>query len=69
MYLFLENDKLLGMRRFSRIYASTREDSIQGAVRSIVKQADAVLSGVQDDDWTFVLLEWDGASGTEQRSA
>ena len=59
--LALPNGRLLGMRRFSMICERTRTVPVPDAVRQIVEAADVLReNGVQDDDWTFALVEWKG---------
>lgn len=54
----MDNGRLLGMRRFSRMFAATRGMPLDQATAQMVTEADTVRSGrPQDDDWTFALFE------------
>jgi ligand-binding sensor domain-containing protein/serine phosphatase RsbU (regulator of sigma subunit) len=55
----ISEDRLLGMRRFSKMYEQTREFGLEEALSTIVSAADRLRGGqVQDDDWTLVVVEW-----------
>ncbi len=63
--LNLPNDKMLGMRGFTRILEKSREQDLIGAVEQIISEADALRGEqTQDDDWTFAILEWNGGAAT-----
>ena len=56
------NGRLLGMRRFSKLFAQTAEMPLAQAADSLVFAADEVRgTNPQDDDWTFVMVERLGA--------
>jgi serine/threonine protein phosphatase PrpC len=57
----MANQQLLGPRGVSNFYMQTREQDVPSALRELIRKVDAVRYGVQDDDWTAVLVEW-GAS-------
>ena len=55
----LENDRLLGIRRFARMFEQTKEQRLEDAARTIVDSADRLRGErTQDDDWTLVFIEW-----------
>ena len=49
--------RMLGLRKFARIFASTQGAPAAEATTRMVAEADSLRSGPQDDDWTFALLE------------
>jgi serine phosphatase RsbU (regulator of sigma subunit) len=54
----LPNGRQIGLRRFARMFESTRSVGLGQAAQQIVGEADALHAGiVQEDDWTFALLE------------
>jgi serine phosphatase RsbU (regulator of sigma subunit)/sugar lactone lactonase YvrE len=54
----LPNGRQIGLRRFARMLESTRAVGLGQAAQQIVSEADALHAGIlQEDDWTFALLE------------
>ncbi len=55
----ISDGRLLGMRRFSRMFEQTRELGLEEGMATIVSAADRLRGdNPQDDDWTLVAIEW-----------
>lgn len=55
----ISEGRLLGMRRFAKLFADTPEMGAQQAIAHIVNEADRLRGNTpQDDDWTLVIIEW-----------
>ena len=57
----MEGGRAIGIRRCQRILANTKGLSIEEATQSIVSEVDQLRFGEQEDDMTFVLLDWKGS--------
>jgi ligand-binding sensor domain-containing protein/serine phosphatase RsbU (regulator of sigma subunit) len=59
----LPDGNIVGLRRFAQLYEQTRQSSPSEAAATLVHHAEQLRAGrLQQDDWTFALLEWTGAS-------
>jgi serine phosphatase RsbU (regulator of sigma subunit) len=48
-----------GLRRFSRLFESTRAMPVDVAANSMISNVDELHGGQkQEDDWTLVIIEW-----------
>ena len=57
----MPNGRQIGMRRFASLFADSHADAVPLATRKIVQTAEKYLEDrPQDDDWTFVILDWQG---------
>ena len=55
----LPNGNVLGMRRFAQQFEVTRSQPLRDAASAIIIQADQALGAqLQNDDWTFTVVEW-----------
>ncbi len=55
----LKNGRMLGMRGLCRLLVETRDMSLADAVKRFIDEAgDASGKQLQDDDWTFALIQW-----------
>lgn len=55
----ISEDRLLGMRRFAKLFADTPHLGAQQAIAHMVTEADRLRGArAQDDDWTLVIIEW-----------
>ena len=59
----LDENRLLGMRRWGRMFEETRPLDIPAASAAMVAEAE-VANGTQpqEDDWTFVIIDFHGAA-------
>ena len=58
----MANGRQIGMRRFAKLLGETSTIAIPLASKHIVTSAETHLeANPQDDDWTFVIFEWNGA--------
>jgi ligand-binding sensor domain-containing protein len=68
--IMLSNGTTLGMRRFAQMYERTADQQLRDAAATIVQQADQTKGAAgQDDDWTFALVEWRGATAQRGRAS
>lgn len=57
--LVLDNGRMLGMRGMFRMFRESRDMPIDAAINYIADKADQVRKDrIQDDDWTFVMVQW-----------
>jgi ligand-binding sensor domain-containing protein/serine phosphatase RsbU (regulator of sigma subunit) len=59
----LPSGRLMGMNRLSKLYKQTMGMKLDDAAAFMVAESDKARgAGIQEDDWTFVIVEW--KSGT-----
>lgn len=65
----MANGRQLGMRRFTKLWSETLGMPLPDVISQLVVAADQVRGdAAQDDDWTFVALEWGVSQDPAHRS-
>tara|TARA_R110002096_G_scaffold16898_1_gene57656 strand:+ start:107610 stop:110780 length:3171 start_codon:yes stop_codon:yes gene_type:complete len=65
----MANGRQVGMRRFTGEYQRSSEMPLSQAAREMVEFALRVDSAeMQDDDWTFAMIKWDGIGAAPSQS-
>ena len=60
----MANTQLLGPRGVANFYMQTRNQELESALRQLISKVDEV--GIQDDDWTMVMVQWGNAISVDR---
>ena len=58
----MANDQILGPRGLANFFMQTRELEMKTALEQLIAKVEEVMTSVQDDDWTVVMVQWGTAA-------